>query len=76
MAFQQRDVRADGNGAAIARPALVDLQPALVGKLHFGGNRVARAVRIGYPPLDHGTGCGCNTAERSVPGIRTLSGSP
>jgi hypothetical protein len=41
MTLQKGDIGADRDEAAIAGAALVDLQPAVIGKLHFGGARQA-----------------------------------
>ena len=47
--LEQRDVAADGDGAAVARGQLVHLQPAPVGEMPFEGDCAAHAAR--EPPL-------------------------
>ncbi len=56
MALHHGDVGADRDEAAVARAPLVDLQPALVGKLHFRRLRDAGAVGVRDAALDDRAG--------------------
>ncbi|MNI26693.1 hypothetical protein D3C73_804040 [compost metagenome] len=58
VALEKRDIGADRHRAAVPGPALVDLQPAFVGKLNLGGAGETAAIRIRDATLDH-RACRC-----------------
>jgi len=57
MALQKRNVRTDGDQTAVAGAAFGDLQPALIGELHFRGARQSRLIGVGHAALDDRAGC-------------------